>query len=121
MEHLSTVTLESQVMPGICYRIARMSIGRRIDFTRRVRELGLKTKFLEAGATLSDQLEASLLNQQINELYLQWGLVDIQGLLIDGKEATPESLIRIGPEPLCQEILTAIKAECYLSEEERKN
>jgi hypothetical protein len=121
MEHKSTVDHDSQSLPGVSYRIARMSIARRIDLTRRVRELGLKTKFLAASDTLSDQVELSLLNQQIDQLYMEWGLLELNGLLIDGEEATPTVLINRGPESLCHEILSAIKAECHLSEEERKN
>jgi len=98
-----------------------MSLARRIDLTKKVRELGLKAQFLTAGDTLADQLEASLLNQQIDKLYLEWGLVDLTGLFIDGEQATPDMLVQCGPEPLCREILSSIKAECHLTEEERKN
>jgi len=121
MEHISTVEHDSKSMPGIRYLIARMSIARRIDLTKRARELGLKATFLAAGDTISDHLEASLLNQQIDQLYLEWGLVAVNGLLIDGEDATPDILIRQGPESLCHEIVSAIKAECHLSEEEQKN
>ncbi|MBK5293259.1 MAG: hypothetical protein JJE04_16490 [Acidobacteriia bacterium] len=98
-----------------------MSLSRRIDLTKRVRELGLRYECLAAGDKASDQIEAALLTQEIDRLYLQWGLVSIEGLMIDGSPATPAAVIEAGPESLCKEILAAIRAECQLSEEERKN
>jgi hypothetical protein len=54
-------------------------------------------------------------------LYLTWGLVRVEGLEVDGATATPESLLDEGPEDLCREAITAIKAECGLTDAERKN
>jgi len=83
--------------------------------------LGLRYECLAAGDKVSDQIEAALLTQEIDRLYLEWGLVSIAGLTIDGAPATPAGVVEAGPENLCKEILTAIRAECQLSEEERKN
>ena len=121
MEYNSTVTLPSKVVKGVRFTITRMSFGRRIELTRRIRELGQKIEYLEAGEELKEKIEATLLTQQVERLYLEWGLREIQGLEIDGKAATPETLIVDGPEELCREIVAAIRAECGLSEEERKN
>jgi len=49
------------------------------------------------------------------------GLEEIRGLELDGVPATAESLIESGPEELFLEALTAVKAECGLLENERKN
>jgi len=54
-------------------------------------------------------------------VYLAWGLVYVGGLSLAGEPATPESLVERGPEALVHEALAAIKAECGLSETERKN
>jgi hypothetical protein len=54
-------------------------------------------------------------------LYLRWGLVALEGLEVDGLEASTDALIEAGPELLCREIVAAIKRESSLSEEERKN
>jgi hypothetical protein len=43
------------------------------------------------------------------------------GLEVDGVAATPELLASAGPEDLFREVVSAIKAECGLSETERKN
>ena len=117
----SSVTRESRLYPGVRYRIARMSFGRRCELARMVRELSQRLEFHNAGASLRDKAEASLLATEINSLYVRWGLLGIEGLLIDGCETTPEKLVQTGPEDLSREIVGAIQAECGLSEEERKN
>ena len=64
---------------------------------------------------------ASLLGAEIDRLYIRWGLEEIRGLVLDGAPATAESLIESGPEELFLEALTAVRAECGLTENERKN
>jgi len=98
-----------------------MSFGRRVELTRLVRELGGRMEFREAGSELTDKLEARLLSAEIDRLYLEWGMVAVSGLELDGAPAYPSALIASGPEDLCSEILSAIKTECGLSDEERKN
>jgi len=73
------------------------------------------------GEALGERAEAALLGREADRVYLEWGLVNVEGLEIDGEAATLEGLIASGPEPLCDEILRAIQAECGLSAEERKN
>jgi hypothetical protein len=121
MTHISTVEHESQQMPGVRFRIIRMSLARRIDLTRRVRELARKLGFLKSGTSDDEHIEATLLGQEIDRLYLEWGLINILGLEIDGEAATPEMVVDKGPEELCREMVNAIKAECHLTEQERKN
>ena len=58
---------------------------------------------------------------EVDRLYWWWGVVSIEGLSIGDEPATKESLLHHGPEPLVHEILAAIKRECGLAEEERKN
>ncbi|MBM3734876.1 MAG: hypothetical protein FJW39_03745 [Acidobacteria bacterium] len=98
-----------------------MSLGRRIELGKRVRELSGRVQFLEAGETMAEQVESGVLRNEIDKLYLEWGLASIAGLIIDGEEARPPKLIESGPESLAREILAAIKRELDLSEEERKN
>jgi hypothetical protein len=85
-----------------------------------MRELCEQQEFLKAG-NAGEQLEAVLSELLVKTLYLEWGLVGLRGLRIDGKHATPELLIHQGPEALVEEILEAIKSELGLTEEERKN
>ncbi len=121
MEYLSYEVVESKLAAGVSYTIAKMSFGRRVDLTRRIRELAARKEFLEAGATSTDKMEAALLASEIDRLYLMWGLKEVTGLELDGLAATPESLAASGPEDLFREALAAIKHQCGLSEAERKN
>ena len=114
-------TLASETAPGVRFTIQKMSFGRRTELLRRIRELTKKMEFLDAGQDLGDRAEAALLGREADRTYLEWGLVEVKGLEIDGQPAVPESLIANGPEDLCREILRAIQAECGLSAEERKN
>jgi hypothetical protein len=108
-------------MPSVTFAIKRVSFGRRMDLSRRAREISRKAEFLEAGGQLGEKIEAGILTQEIDTMYLAWGLVSIQGLTIDGEAATAESLLEKGPEKLTREVVDAIKAQCGLSEVERKN
>lgn len=121
VRHESFLWLEAQSQPGVRYKIARMSLARRIELARRIRETGRKLEFLEAGNEVREKLEAAVLKGEIDRIYLEWGLEAIQGLEIDGEEATPALLIEKGPASLAAEILKRIHSECWLSEGERKN
>lgn len=121
MNYESEKTIESQTAPGATFTIARMSLGRRIDLTRRLWELARKVECLEASDDPREKLEAALLASEIDRLYVGWGLVRVEGLILDGQPATPEALIGSGPEDACREVLAAVKAECGLTDEERKN
>jgi hypothetical protein len=118
-ESVSRVSLTSR--PGVTLIIRRMSFARRGELLRAIRELAQKMEFHEAGGGVRDQIEAALLSAEIDRLYLAWGLAGIEGLVVDGQSATPEVLVSVGPEDLSREALNAIKAECGLTEEERKN
>ncbi len=120
-QHASWLWFDSGTQLGVRFRIRRVSLGRRIDLARRIRELGRKVEFLQASGAPGEQIEATLLKGEIERVYLEWGLDQVQGLDIDGEAATPESVIESGPIDLAQEILTTIKAECGLSQAERKN
>jgi hypothetical protein len=121
MEHQSEITMESQTTAGVRFTVARMSFGRRLELTRRVGELAARTEYNNAGQNGAERLEAALLEGEIDRIYLEWGLVKVEGLAIDGEPATAERIVSRGPEKLCREIVAAIKAECGLNEEERKN
>jgi hypothetical protein len=112
---------DSTQFPGVSYSIHRMSFGRRSELLRHIREIGRKTEYLEAGRDVKDKIEASLAGSEIDAMYLQWGLREISGLVIDGKAATHDLLLECGPESLVREILTAIRSECGLNQEEAKN
>jgi len=117
----SVMTTESKAIPGVVFVINRISFGRRMELSRLVREIGKKAEFLEAGTELQERIEAGILTHEVDAMYLRWGLVSVEGLTIDGTPATAEQLLDTGPEALAQEIVAAIKAQCGLSEAERKN
>jgi hypothetical protein len=117
----SVISIDSKAAPGVKFAIHRVSFGRRMELSRRVREISRKAEFLEASTELTEKIEANILAQEIDAMYLQWGLVKIEGLIIDGEVATAVQLLEKGPEDLTREIVGAIKEQCGLSETERKN
>jgi hypothetical protein len=121
MEYTSRVHKCSQKFPGVEYTVARLSLARRIELGQRIREIGFKHDFLAGSTEVLDQIDAGLLQRRIDRTYLEWGLLGLYGMKIDGVDATPGSLIEGGPEELVAEILAAIRAELQLTGEERKN
>jgi hypothetical protein len=111
---------ESQAAKGVRFATRRISLFQRIELTKRARELTIRYEFLKSGEA-SDQLEAALSDLLVRKLYLEWGLVKLEGLSIDEQHATTDLLIEKGPEDLSDEIIAVLKAELGLSEEERKN
>jgi hypothetical protein len=107
----SRVWFDAEAMDGVRYQIVRVSFGRRIELARRIREIG-RREYLEAGTDEQETLEATVLSAEIDRAYLEWGLVKVEGLQIDGEAATPEALVDRGPVDLAVEILGRIKAEC---------
>ena len=121
MDYTSFETVDSTVAAGVSYTVAKMSFGRRIELTRRIRELAARKEFLQAGDSADEKMEAALLASEIDRLYLLWGLKDVTGLELDGLPATAESLAASGPEELFREALAVVKRQCGLAEPERKN
>jgi hypothetical protein len=117
----SVISIESKAMQGVRFAIHRISFGRRMELSRRVRELSQKAEYLEAGTEMHEKIAASILAQEIDAMYLHWGLSSIEGLIIDGEPATAVGLLEKGPEELAREVVSAIKGQCGLSEPERKN
>jgi hypothetical protein len=112
---------ESAAMPGVWVTIRRMSLGRRIELAKSVRELGAKLEFEAAGTDLSSKIEAAVLAAEIDAVYLRWGLVAVTEFEIDGNAPSCDEIISAAPEHLVREILERIKRECGLSDEDRKN
>ena len=54
---------------------------------RKLRDLGSRLEFLEAGGTAREQMEAGLLRAEIDRVYVEWGLEAVEGLTIDGEPA----------------------------------
>jgi hypothetical protein len=111
---------ESQSVPGTVFWIRKTSLVQRIELVTRVRELTRKYEFLKAGDP-TEQMEASLADLLTTRLYIEWGLERVEGLSIDGQDASVSLLLEKGPEELCAEIAHEVQKECGLSGEERKN
>lgn len=115
----SVAQKNSLLSPGICYRVERMSFGRRLELMKAIREMTTRIDFLE-GSGDAGRMETAILSAEVDRLYIRWGLKEVDGLVIDGLPATPESLLAVGPEELVQEALAFIRSECGLDEAEKK-
>jgi hypothetical protein len=120
-QYSSTAVRDSAVCPGVRFTIVRPSLERRAEITSRVRRLLAELEFRAAGQGLEDQLAAAELESRIDKEYIEWGLVRIENLTVDGRECDAKALVQRGPESLAREIANAIRCECRLGEEERKN
>ena len=121
MEYVSWSQVQSVVVPGVWFSVQKMSFARRMDLTRRIRDLAERVEFLNAGQSSKEKMDAALLSGEIDRIYVLWGLAEVGGLELDGVRATPEALVSHGPEELFREALAVVKAACGLSEDERKN
>lgn len=121
MQFESIAVRRSAVCEGVEFRLRRMSFRRRLDLMRAVRDLAKRLEFASAGESSVDRAEAAITAMEIDDVYLRWGLDSVEGLSIDGQVASPDDLIAKGPEALCREIAEAIRGECGLSDDERKN
>lgn len=117
----SGVWFDAESHAGVRYRVRRVSVAGRIELARRIREVGRRAEFLEASTDVRDKLEAAVVSGEMDREYLDWGLLEVEGLRIDGEAATPQALIERGPLGLGLEIVRQIKAECSLTDDERKN
>ncbi len=120
-QYESVARVASETAPGVRFAIRRLSFGGRIELMKMIREVGGKIERLEAGEALEDKIEAAILAAEVDRLYLEWGLAEVDGLVVDGQPATTALLIEKGPLELANEIASRVKAECGLTEEERKN
>jgi hypothetical protein len=111
----------SSKYPGVRYRVIRMSMGRRIELTRRVKDLMKRMEFLNAGNTAGDKVDAAILAGEMDRLYWDFGLESLEGMEINGEPINPEAQFERGPEDLSREILQRIKSGLQLSEGEQKN
>src|ERR1700744_6174230 len=63
-------SIESKTLRGVRFAIHRISFGRRMELSRRVRELSRKADYLEAGTDIHEKIEAGILAQEIDAMYL---------------------------------------------------
>jgi len=121
MHYNSTIQYESSTIPGVRFTLWRLSFGKRLELLRRVHGLAAKQEFFTASQTVESQYGAAILEQEVQQVYLQCCLVQVEGMLIDGEPASTEILIHRGPESLVEEITSAIHRQMGLTAEEQKN
>lgn len=117
----SSVWRASARMPGVRFRVRRPSLSARGELTRRVRGLLEELAFQAAGETPSEKLAAVQLQVEADRTYIEWGVLELEGLELDGSPATVASCVERGPELLCREMAEAVREELTLNELERKN
>lgn len=120
-KHESARWIESRTLEGVRFAVREPSLANRIELTQQLHELTLKNEFLAAGGKELQQLELALAEMLVQKALVEWGLIEVQGLRVDGKRPTTPILIEAGPEKLVAEIAACVRARCGLSEEERKN
>ncbi len=121
MKYESTERYESSSYPGVWFRVCRMSLGRRLSLSTVIGKLLKQLEFSGAGKDLQDHVESARIGLEIEQTYIRWGLVEVGGLEIDNSAADVTAVLERGPEPLIREILSAVRHQCGLSDEERKN
>lgn len=121
MQYQSLTSIDSTACQGVTFRVRRLSLARRMELVRLIRETGEKLAFHMAGDTVTDAAQAAEIRARMDALYIRWGLEAISGMTIDGEPITVENLLDRGPDALSREIVDAIKGELFLSEAERKN
>ena len=66
----SSAWFEAESGAAVRYGIARVSLGRRVELARRIREIGRKIEYLEAASDVREKLEATVLAGEIDRAYL---------------------------------------------------
>ena len=106
--------MQSRAVPGVSFRLRRVSFGARVELMRRIRELALRAEFLEAGGIPGETMDAALARAEMERVFVGWGVRAVEGLAVDGAAATVEALAEQGPEPLFREALGLVRAEAGL-------
>jgi len=121
MDYSSTIAYSSRISPDVTVKIRRVSFARRNELTRILAPMAARMKALTASKSAEDLAAAGILRREMANALLDWGLVDVSGLLIDGVAATKQLLLQEGPEELTLEILAELHRQISLGEEETKN
>lgn len=141
MDWQSTETVPSKVADGVVYTLNRMTEGRRIELRsqivgpedrkreimREATALGLLDQNGDESKVSAEKLAERedllirlerIQSDEIEPAYVCWGLQSIEGLTIDGEEATPEKLFTDGPPELYNEVAAIIRERVEVSPED---
>ncbi len=119
--YASEVEATSRQYPGVRFVLRRCSVARRIALIERLAGHASAYEALKASERMDDRAQAEALRLRMDFEYLDWGLLRVLGLLIDGEAPDAKTLFEKGPEGLTREILSRIREECELTGDERKN
>lgn len=120
-ELASIVTVESTQYPGVTFTIRRMTLRQRITLLRDLHALYREQEFSTSGSSHADKINAQISSLRIEEVFLRWGVVDLQGLVVDGKAVEIDEVSERAPEGLVSEILAQIRECVNLTVDEVKN
>lgn len=121
MNYSSIVDYVSSTWPEVTVQLRRVSFARRNELTKMLAPMAARMKALAASTSDADVAAAGILRREMASALLEWGIVEVSGLTIDGISATKQLLIECGPEELTLEILSELHHQISLTEEERKN
>ena len=77
--------MESRVVPGVTFTIAKMSFARRVELMRRVRELARRMEFPGGERRRGRQDGCGAATAEIERVYVTWGVKAVAGLAVDGQ------------------------------------
>lgn len=128
---------ESELFPGVVFFMHKMTEGRRLELrsmlaaaNRRIREILREQALIEKTdednrdtakwLELNDEFDGIMM-EQMNPVWIKWGLKKIEGLENDRDEPLTVEQWKEWPSALVNEVVQAIKAEAELNGQERKN
>lgn len=121
MEHVTTLVHQSRVCPGVKVTLKRISFWRRSELMKRLAPILAKARAIASSNDAEDLSSSGMLRREISQILLEWGIVEVSGLRIDGAQATKATLLTDGPEELVLEIFGELQRQLSLNESERKN
>lgn len=121
MDFQSSKSFESLVCDGVKFTVRRMTLRQRISLLNELHTLYREREFNSAGGSKADEIKAQISNLLIDEVFLRWGVVAIDGLYVDGKPLCVDELAEKAPERLVSEILGRLRECITLTPDEEKN
>lgn len=120
-ELLSSCSYQSVSHPGVTFTIRQMTLRQRINLLKELHDLYRELEFSNAGTSKTDRLNTQLNGLRIDEVFLRWGVLAIDGLIVDGKAVAASEISEAAPEDLVGEILSRIRECIALNSGEEKN
>lgn len=120
-EVASSCHYESITYPGVSFTIRQMTLRHRIKLLKEVHDLYREAEFSTAGSSKADRLNAQLSSLRVDEVFLRWGVIAVEGLVVDGRPIAADEVGELAPECLASEMLSRVRECMSLSSDEEKN